>query len=197
MRKIDVILGALIGFLNGAFFFFILKEIFKEFPFAWTLPIIFAFLGAFGLFIASIIGKKILIIYQAAKFLLVGTLNTFIDIGILNILIGLTKIAKGRFYVLFKTISFVGATINSYIWNKYWTFEKKTEIPQTKEFLKFLIVTAVGLLINVGVASLVVNIIGPQLGLNERVWATVGAIIAAFSAFVWNFFGSKFIVFKK
>jgi putative flippase GtrA len=196
MRRVDAILGALIGLLNGIFFYLILKQIGKEFPYFQFLLIVFPFLGATGLFIASVVGKKLPIIFQAAKFFLVGTLNTFIDLGVLNFLIWLTGIARGVFYPIFKAISFLVAVTNSYFWNKYWTFEKRGEVPQPKEFLKFLVVTTIGLLINVGIASFIVNVIGPQFGITEKIWATFGAIIAAFFTFLWNFFGSKFIVFK-
>ncbi|KPJ57049.1 hypothetical protein AMJ49_02740 [Parcubacteria bacterium DG_74_2] len=197
MKKLDAILAALIGFLNGVFFFFILKQIGREIPYSWILIIVFPPLALLGMFIASIVGKKLLIIYQAAKFFLVGTLNTFIDIGILNLFIWLTKIAKGSLYAVFKAISFLAATTNSYLWNKFWTFEKRKEAARPREFLKFLVVTGIGLLINVGVASFVVNIIGPKFGISEKLWASVGAIVAAFFAFLWNFLGSKFAVFKK
>lgn len=196
MKKSDAILSALIGFLDGVFFFFILKNIELDIPFAWSLPIVLAFLGWFGMFVASLIGKKLRIILQAAKFFLVGTLNTLIDLVILNILIWISGVAIGILYSVFKTISFLGATVNSYFWNKFWTFAKK-ETPSPKEFFKFLIVTAIGLLINVGVASFVVNVVGPKFGLTEKIWATLAAIIAAFFAFVWNFLSSKFIVFKR
>lgn len=196
MRKIDAVLAAVIGFLDGVFFFFILKTAEVEIPYAWALPFALAILCLAGLRIAFWIGQKIFILFQAAKFFLVGTLNTFIDLGVLNIFIWISGIATGFFYSVFKAVSFLVATTNSYFWNKFWTFEKR-EKPTSKEFFKFLIVTAFGLLINVGVASFVVNVIGPQLELSEKIWATVGAIIAAFFAFVWNFLSSKFIVFKK
>ncbi len=196
MRKIDAILAAIIGFLNGGFFWFILKQIEIRIPYSWFLIIVFTFLAPLALYIASLIGKKFLFVFQAAKFFLVGTLNTLIDLGVLNILISLTKIAKGPFYAVFKAISFLVATTNSYFWNKFWTFEKKDQ-PQPKEFFKFLTVTFIGLLINVGVASFVVNTIGPRFGISEIIWASIGAIIAAFFAVVWNFLASKFIVFKK
>lgn len=197
MKKIDAFLAGLIGFLNGVFLWLILGQMGMKIPFFWILPFVFALLGALGIYIASIIGKRILIIFQAAKFFLVGTLNTFIDIGVLNLLIWFTEIGKGPIYSLFKTISFLVATTNSYFWNKFWTFEKKRGKTTPREFLKFLIFAAIGLGINVGVASLVVNIIGPQFGLNERIWSgAVGPVIAAFFAFVWNFLASKFIVFK-
>jgi len=197
MKKLDAVLGALIGLLNGAFFWFILKQIEIGIPYSWFLIIVFTFLAPLALYIASLIGKKFLIIFQATKFFLVGTLNTFIDLGVLNFFIWLTKIARGYLYAVFKTISFSVAVINSYFWNKYWTFEKGKEAPKPKEFLKFLTVTLIGLLINVGVASFVVNVIGPKFGISEKVWASVGAIIAAFFAFTWNFTASKFVVFRK
>jgi putative flippase GtrA len=203
MRKLDLILGAVIGFLNGIFFFFFLNQIAPQIiflksilPYRWVLILIFPVLGALAIFIGYLIGKKFSIFFQAVKFFLVGTLNTFIDLGILNFFIWITGFAKGIFYAIFKTISFLSATANSYLWNKYWTFEKRKK-PESREFLKFLIVTTIGLLINVGVASFIVNVIGPQFGISEKIWATIGAIIAAFFAFVWNFLSSKFIVFKK
>lgn len=196
MRKLDGAIAAIIGFLDGIFFFFILRNIELEIPYAWSLPFALALLCYFGMLVASTIGKRILIMLQAARFFLVGTLNTFIDLAVLNLLIWFSGIATGIVYSGFKAISFLVATINSYFWNKYWTFGKK-EAPRPKEFLKFFVVTTIGLLINVSIASFLVNIFGPQFGLSEKIWATFGAIIAAFFAFVWNFLASKFIVFKK
>lgn len=196
MKKLDAILAALIGFFDGIFFFFILKTAEVDIPYSWVLPIALAFLCWFGMRVASWMGQKINILLQAAKFFLVGTLNTFIDLGVLNIFIWISGIATGILYSIFKTISFLVATTNSYFWNKFWTFEKR-EKPTTREFLKFFVITAIGLGINVGIASFVVNIIGPKFGLTEKIWASIGAIIAAFFAFGWNFLGSKFIVFKK
>jgi len=123
-----------------------------------------------------------------------------IDLGILNGLIFFSGIAAGPFYSIFKGISFFIATINSYFWNKFWTFKRNEEITATpvvpREFIKFLSVTTIGILLNVSIASFVVNAIGPRFGADQKLWATVGAFIATLVAWVWNFFGSKFIVFK-
>lgn len=206
MKKTDAILAIIIGFITGAFFFFILEQMKEEvsnpmllqlIANSWLFIVILPILAFLGMFIASWIGKKLLIVYQAAKFFLVGILNTIIDIGVLNILIALLNVATGFLYAVFKGISFLVATTNSYFWNKFWTFEKRQETAKPGEFLKFLIVTTVGLLINVGVASVVVNVIGPQLGITVKLWASIGAIVAAFFAFVWNFLASKFVVFRK
>jgi len=206
MRKIDAVLAASIGFLDGVICFYVVKYLEIAIPFPWLLPFfryplilpfIFAPLGVLGIFIASIIGKKIFAIFQAARFFWVGTLNTFIYMGILNLLSWITEIKKGPFYVSFAAVSFLLATTNSYFWNKYWTFEKKEKV-RPGEFSKFLTITAIGLGINAGIIHLLVNITGPFSGISEKIWAGgVAPIIAAFFAFVWNFLASKFIVFKK
>jgi len=196
MRKLDTFSAGIIGFLDGIFAIFILKTAEVKLPYVWALPFALAILCFAGMKVAFWIGQKIFILFQAAKFFLVGTLNTFIDLGVLNIFILISGIASGVFYSVFKAISFLVATTNSYFWNKFWTFEKK-EKPAPKEFFKFLVVTVFGFLINVGVASFVVNIVGPQFGMGKKIWASVGAIVAAFFAFVWNFLGSKFVVFEK
>lgn len=195
MKKIDLILSIVIGLIVGIFFSYILGQI----GFAassWIFIIVFPVLAFLGMYIASLMGQKFLFLYQAAKFFLVGVLNTLIDIGVLSLFMELSNISKGLFYSVFKAISFLAATTNSYFFNKFWTFEKREDV-KAQEFLKFLIVATVGFIINVGVASIMVNVLGPKLGISEKIWAMLGAVVAAFFAFLWNFLSSKFIVFKK
>jgi len=162
-----------------------------------TLPISLPLLALAFILIVSLFKEKLLTIYQLAKFMLVGTLNTFIDLGILNLLMLLSGITAGWYYSLFKAISFSSATTNSYFWNKFWTFKKRETKVGAGEYSQFYLITGIGFLINVGIASLVVNLIGPQFGFSKTIWANVGAIIAVLCAFMWNFLGYKFIVFKK
>lgn len=206
MKKLDAILAALIGFLNGVFFFFILKRAKIEITYPqllktildypWLLIILFPILAPAGLFLAFLIGKKLVILFQAAKFFIVGTLNTFIDIGVVEFLTFLTKIEAGISVTFFKAISFLTATTNSYFWNKYWTFEKKEKV-KTEEFLKFLIITTIGLSINVFIFHIIFNVVGPKFDIGVGIWRIFSVIVAAFFAFLWNFLASKFIVFKK
>jgi len=137
-----------------------------------------------------------MIVYQFFKFCAVGILNTLVDLGVLNILIWFSGTAKGLPYSIFKGISFIVAVINSYFCNKFWTFNKKSRIKLKEEFLKFFIVSLVGLAINVAVASSMVNIIGPQFNLSEKSWANMGAILASLVGLIWNFIGYNFFVFN-
>jgi putative flippase GtrA len=131
------------------------------------------------------------IVRQFTKFFLVGTMNTLVDLGILNLLILISGISSGLEYSVFKGISFLVATTNSYFWNKRWTFKSSQ-----KKFNQFLIISTIGFVINVGVASFLVNLIGPQAGLTTKVWANIGAISGSITGLLWNFVGYKYIVFN-
>lgn len=205
MKKSDIIASLIIGELISWFALGILKNLdvkiigMETRILYFVLPIAFPLLSLAAIWFAYILGKRFLIIWQAAKFILVGVLNTFVDLGVLNVLIFISGLASGGAYSLFKGISFIVASCNSYFWNKFWTFEKKEtgEDPKKTEFTQFFAVSVGGFLINVGVASLVVNAVEPQFGFNPKVWANIGAIIATFLGMTWNFLGYKFIVFKK
>ena len=135
-------------------------------------------------------------LFQFSKFVIVGVINTGIDFSILNLLIFLTGQSSGIHYSMFKTISFSVAVTNSYFMNKYWTFSSH-ETAKAGEFTKFILVNLVGLGINVGAASYIVNIIGVPDGLSPVLWANIGAISAVVVTLFWNFFGMKTFVFKK
>ena len=197
MKKTDIIIGPIIGLFIGTFFFIFLRTLQVNIPQSWLLIIVFPPLTLLGLFIASTIGKKFFAIYQMGKFVLVGALNTMVDLGVLYFLMWTFGIYTGIFYSVFKGLSFLLASTNSYLWNKHWTFEKREEAFVGQEYFKLLIIVSIGFLINVGIATFVVNVIGSQFGISEELWANVGAFIAILLAWIWNFGGAKFIVFKK
>ncbi|PJA84120.1 MAG: hypothetical protein CO145_02235 [Candidatus Nealsonbacteria bacterium CG_4_9_14_3_um_filter_37_13] len=198
MKKIDIILALVIGEVIAWFFYGILKNLGFEIRFlGLILVIFFPILALLGIWIAWLLGKKFLWIFQAAKFLLIGALATLVDLGVLNLLIWISGLAAGLPFSIFKGISFIVATCSKYLGDKFWAFEKMEKIGIGKEFNQFFIVTLIGLGINIGAASLIVNVAGPQFGLTEKIWANIGAILAAFVSAVWNFLAYKFIVFKK
>lgn len=203
MKKIDAIIAAVIGIATAFYFQFLLSEpgaVEKLGTLAdqlWVLPIVFALLAPFCLWIASLLGKKFVTIYQLAKFLLIGVIATIFDLGILAFFISVSHINSGFYYNLFKGTSFIIATILKYIPDKYWAFKKKESANVKKEFAQFFTVTLIGLGINIFIADLIVNQIKPQWGLPANLWANLGGITATIVVFAWNFIGYKFIVFKK
>lgn len=162
-----------------------------------------------GLRIAFFIGQRIAIVYQIAKFVVIGVGNVLVDLGVLSLITMIfssyfkieakdAMIGVVTFYSLYKSISFIVANINSYFWNKYWTFDQGEKKQTKSEFVQFFAVSVIGFLINVFVASIVfkmilgsfVTLTGSQLGL-------IGAMAGSIAGLVWNFLGYKLWVFKK
>lgn len=208
MNKLDAVIAMAIGALTGLYFFDLLKNAENSatlqpvvpepfYSMLWLIFLLFPILAAVALWIAALIGKKYLSIYQLAKFLLIGVLATIFDLGVLNLFIAWTGIAAGGLFIVFKGTSFIIATIIKYVPDKYWAFKKKETSDIKKEFAQFFTVTLTGLIINMSVAHIIVNVIGPQFGLDAKSWGNLGGIGATIITFAWNFIGYKFIVFKK
>jgi len=134
---------------------------------------------------------------QLGKFVAVGQSNAAIDIGITNLFILITNIDSGGYYLIFKCLSFICALLHSFVWNKFWSFQCDDRTKVARQFLMFVIVALIALLVNVVTAHIVVNIIGPQWGLSSRIWASVGVISSAIFSIIWDFYGFKVLVFKK
>ena len=80
-------------------------------------------LALIGMFVIKQLSKKLALLWQVAKFALVGVLNTAIDFGILNLLILITGFTAGAGIGIINIPSFTLAILNSYIWNRKWVFE--------------------------------------------------------------------------
>lgn len=202
------------------------------------------------------------IILQLLKFAAIGALNTALDFIILNYVTKSLGITSGVELGFLNIISFSAAIIQSYLWNKAWTFAASStsllgnafrlmlvgglgfisfvlvfvgaaySIVDTyylfilivfliaeiilwfsfglrlisnqgenvgKQFLGFLIVSFIGLLINSGIVVLASNWLAPALGhlINADTIKNVAKIMATGVSLIWNFVGYKLIVFKK
>jgi putative flippase GtrA len=198
MKKSDIIAVLVLGEIIAVFLGFVARGLELALPFSigilyFALPI----LALIAVFIAHLIGKKIPIIFQFAKFITVGLANTAVDFGVLNFLMWTTGVYKGTTVFLLNSASFLVAVIHSYAWNKLWTFKSKEKADVPKQFLQFLIVSIIGLLINGGIVYIITTWLKPMFGLSDVSWANIGKIIATGASLIWNFVGYKFIVFKK
>ncbi len=195
--KGDYYLVALIGFLVGWLILMPAKNLGLEIKPILILGSVigFSIIAPLALFTLKFLSRFWKVLEQFGKFAAVGTLNTLLDLGVLNLLIFLTDISSGVPYSGFKAISFVVGTTNSYFWNKFWTFGSRLPVTM-KEYGRFIFFTLIGVLINVSAASLVVNAIGAPANINPKLWANVGALAGVFTALLWNFLSYKKIVFK-
>ena len=165
--------------------------------YGWFLPWILPIISLICLWLAFLIGKKLLFVFQAAKFFLTGAFATVVDIKIFQLVTWLLSLMMTANPLIPKAISFLIATFAKYWGNKYWVFEKNGKDGIKKEVIQFFIITLVGLALDVGSFYYFIKIIGPQFGMPFKVWQELSIILAALVAALWNFLGYKFLVFKK
>ena len=211
ITKKDYSLGLLAGLLIGLLLLPILSAAKPDLYAKIAIGIIpFFLIGTpLGLFIANLLSKRIAVIWQIAKFGVTGILNALVDLGVLTILTFVFRTylnidSKGTvivglsfltFYSVYKAISFIIANVNSYYWNKYWTFHKDGE--KSSEFIQLFIISVVGFIVNVLAASIVFTSTASSSTLSADQAGLIGAIAGSIAGLAWNFIGYKFIVFKK
>ncbi len=201
------------------------------------------------------------IIYQLLRFVAIGVINTALDFIVLNFLSKLLNINAGSELGALNIISFSLAVVQSYYWNKYWTFGatatslvtnvrrlilvggvgsisvlavligakfsaapmvyfvilaafviaqlslwiafKLTHSVQStvkegsKQFLVFVIVSIVGLLINSILVSVLSTHIPQNDFINPDLAKNLAKILATGASLIWNFIGYKLFVFRK
>ncbi|MHB1315248.1 MAG: GtrA family protein [Christensenellales bacterium] len=121
--------------------------------------------------------------FQFIKFNIVGVLNTGLDIGIFTALE-----AVGFIPYIAHVISYSCGVLNSYIWNRKWSFKAQGKWSK-REFIKFIAVNLVSLGVSTGVLALCIDVfhVGSDL---------VAKLIATPFSLIVNFIGNKLFVFK-
>jgi putative flippase GtrA len=144
------------------------------------------------------------LINQFGKFFLVGIMNTLVDLIILNGETILSGVKDGLGYAIQKGLSFLVAVTFSYFLNKNWTFGDSSKQDQGKKFSQFILVSVIGMVINITVATVAVTYIKPIVNsmlhlsfLTDQLWVSLGALCGTAIGLIWNFIGYKFFVFKK
>ncbi len=132
----------------------------------------------------KLISNSPVMLVQFIKFSLVGAVNSLVHFCIFIMLY------RGAMmhYLASSVIGYCAGTVNSYIFNRRWTFSSRQE-KMKREFGKFVLVNVLALLVNVG--SL--RFFKESLGLS----AEAGQICAIGLSLVINFLGNRYWTFKK
>ncbi len=154
-------------------------------PVAWVL----------GVQLGYVLGMVFKPFTQFGRFACIGFANAAVDFGVLYLLIAKSGVAAGTAYATFKAASFAVATVHSYLWNKYWTFEATRTAGGRSEVLSFLSVALASLVVNVAIASLVVAARPASVAVES--WAGVGAIAGSATALIFSFIGFRVFVFRR
>jgi len=203
------------------------------------------------------------VILQLLRFVAIGILNTSLDFIIFNLLSKSMHIDAGTRLGYINVVGFACATIQSYIWNRYWAFSGATggiyknfvrlvlvgglgaaafaaviigssleampffygiillgliiaeiilwktfklaseggQVDQThtgtSQFITFVVVSIIGLLINSGLVVVLSTALVNVAGLPTDLVKNVAKALATGVSLIWNFLGYKLIVFKK
>ncbi|WP_224037036.1 GtrA family protein [Clostridium gelidum] len=120
-----------------------------------------------------------------SRFSIVGVLNTLIDFVTFTII-------NSWFGINYTTSQISGysfGVVNSFIFNRNWTFEDKDANKKiVHEFLKFIIINLISLIITI----IFMRILIKRFNLNVY----IAKIIVTFAAQITNFVGYKLLVFK-
>lgn len=135
-------------------------------------------------------------IHEVLKFVVVGAINTALDLLVLNALLLVSHQGNNTFsFSIFKAISFMVAVVNSYLMNKYWTFAANKTRSARVEFAQFLAVSLVGLAVNNVVATLVFQYVSIAADMT-RLRPTIAGLAGSGAGLIWNYAGYKLFVFR-
>lgn len=195
--KRDFTIATITGFTTGFIAWRVLEYLDYMLPvsLAWLILVI-PLLWIIGVKFGFFLGRWMPFFNQFGKFAAIGFTNFAVDIGIFNLLFSLAH-ENTDWFVLFKAASFIVASTHSYFWNKYWSFNAGNSGGGGAEFLKFLTVSALALLVNVTISTIFAHSFHPATGLSEKVWINLGLIAGSGGALVFSFLGFRLVVFNR
>lgn len=134
-------------------------------------------------------------VQQFAKFCIIGFSSMLIDVLIAK------KLTYGLHFhwVLAQAISFSLAVTNGFIWNSLWTFRGLGSGKRHEQYLKFVAVNIVGLLLNVLIMKIVFFTFTGQVinqGNPDEAHWNIAKGLAVVIVALWNFFANKHWTFK-
>ncbi|OGY66768.1 MAG: hypothetical protein A3I24_04605 [Candidatus Harrisonbacteria bacterium RIFCSPLOWO2_02_FULL_41_13b] len=162
----------------------------------FLLFISFVILANIALFIGSILGSAFHFFWQFTKFSAVGSLNAVLDFGLFNLLSFIFKVYSGPMLAVFNIFSVAIAMTNSYLMNKFWSFQSQGPVTK-KEFTRFFFVSLITISVNTLVVYLLTTSVSAPGGLSKEVWENIAKLVAVPVTLIFNFCGYKFIVFKE
>lgn len=130
---------------------------------------------------------------QVLRFVLVGGLNTLVDLLILNMLLLMFPTNSTRMILIFSAIAYSLGAINSFLLNKYWTFGDRQRTTW-REVARFIATTLIGIEWSTIILWLASNALHPIL-INPTIWANASKVVAISGTVLINYLGMSLWVF--
>jgi putative flippase GtrA len=124
------------------------------------------------------------VILQILRFAAIGTLNTALDFIILNYVTKSFDVTSGVALGLLNIISFSAAMIQSYLWNRAWTFSNFNISPLANA-VRLMVVGGLGFL------AFLLVIVGGWEGASENYYLLILVAFIVLEIIIWYGFGLK------
>lgn len=122
------------------------------------------------------------LIAQFLKFGVVGVIAFFIDYGVLMLL----SVGIGLDPVVSAAISFTVSVVFNYVASMRFVFTHREDLSKRREFVIFVILSVIGLLINEAIMYVGIQTLG-----KSALAITITKVIATAVVMVWNFLSRK------
>ncbi|HEX6480941.1 MAG TPA: glycosyltransferase [Ktedonobacteraceae bacterium] len=130
---------------------------------------------------------------QILRFVLVGGLNTVVDLLILNALLLLFPTSSTSKLLVYSSLAYSIGSVNSFLLNKYWTFGQRQRTTR-KELVRFVLTTLCGMVWSSIILWLASDLLHPFL-VNATVWANVSKVLAIGGTAFISYLGMRLWVF--
>ncbi|GAA0594523.1 hypothetical protein GCM10009001_08300 [Virgibacillus siamensis] len=133
--------------------------------------------------------------FQFMQFSVIGVANALIDIGALNLLLILFYTDDRAMLLLYNTVAYTLAIINSYFWNARFTFQH-TAKGSNRQRILFIIQAIVSLGVN-NLVFIGANALMEVIGIPNWLRYNVAKGLAMFLSFLASYFMIKYVVFRR
>lgn len=130
---------------------------------------------------------------QILRFSIVGIFNTGTDVLTLNIVVLLFPTHNANLLLLFNSIAYTIGALNSFLFNKYWTFKRKYAITGG-ELLRFVIINIIGILCNDAIVWSAAKLLHALIP-NPVIWADTSKLCAVTGTALVTYLGMRLWVF--
>jgi putative flippase GtrA len=132
-------------------------------------------------------------IWQFVRFGLVGCVNTTIDLLVLNCLLWLWPAQDTARLLLCNAIAYACGALNSFVFNRYWTFQREGR-PDAREGARFLLVALAAIACNDFILWFMSKILHPTY-LNPTLWTNISKVAATGGTILVSYLGMRLWVF--
>jgi putative flippase GtrA len=130
---------------------------------------------------------------QFVRYCIVGGLNTFVDIGVLNILLWRFPTHTVETLTAYSAIAYSCGAISSFFLNKYWTFHH-THKPTAREVGRYLVTIVLEILYSSALVWLASRALQPFIA-NITLWGNASKLVAVVCGAVVSYALMRFWTF--